>query len=146
MRGDLKMTTNTGKEATIKQNKDLNIAAERSAMDRSQRQDLLPKADIHETKQGAVLYIDLPGVNKDSLNIDVDNNVLTIKGGVELKTPDELNPTYIDVHAGGYKRKFTLSAELNSSKINANLSDGVLKLEIPRSEQHKPRKIEVKAA
>ena len=134
------MTTNT------KKGKNLNIATEHSAMERSQPQDLLPKADIHETKQGAVLYIDLPGVHKNSLDIDVDDNVLTIKGRVELKTPDGLNPTYMDVHAGAYKRKFTLSAELDSSKIDASLTDGVLKLEIPRSEKHKPRKIEVKAA
>ena len=140
------MTINTGKEAAVKQSNNVNIAKENSAMSRAQSLDSMPKADIHETKEGAVLYIDLPGVNKDSLDINVDNNVLTIKGGVDLKTPVDLNPTYMDVHAGAYHRKFTLSAELDSSKIDANLANGVLKLEIPRSEEHKPRRIEVKAA
>ena len=103
------MTNNTGKEATVTQNKSLNATAGNSALERTQARDLMPKADIHETKEGAVIYVDLPGVNKDSLEINIDNNVLTIKGGVELKTPDDLNPTYINVHTGAYKRKFTLS-------------------------------------
>ncbi len=105
-----------------------------------------PAADIHETKEGATILIDLPGVSHDTLDIDVDKNVLTVKGDITLDTPDNLTPTYMDVHAGGYHRQFTLSAELDSSQIDAQLKDGVLKLAIPRSEKHKPRKIEVKAA
>jgi len=141
------MTTNTGKQAVLKQeNKVSKNQDSLDAVSRSQSLDLTPVADIHETKDGAVLYIDLPGVNKDSLDISVDSDVLTVEGGVNLHTPDDLNPTYMDVHAGVYRRSFTLSAELDSSKIDANLKDGVLKLVIPRSEKHKPRKIKVKAA
>jgi len=141
------MTTNTGKQAVLKQeNKVSKNQDSLDAVSRSQSLDLTPVADIHETKDGAVLYIDLPGVNKDSLDISVDSDVLTVDGGVNLHTPDDLNPTYMDVHAGVYRRSFTLSAELDSSKIDANLKDGVLKLLIPRSEKHKPRKIKVKAA
>ena len=105
-----------------------------------------PTADIYESKEGATLYIDLPGVSRDHLNIDVEQNVLTIEGNVNLNTPDDLNPTYIDVHAGIFNRQFTLSADLDSSKIEAELKNGVLTLNIPRSEQHKPRKIEVATA
>lgn len=141
------MTTNTGKEATIRQNKsELDNTREKLQTGQSQSLDLTPVADIHETKDGATLYIDLPGVNHDSLEISVDSDILAIKGGVNLHTPDDLNPTYMDVHAGTYSRKFTLSAELDSSQIYANLKNGVLKLVIPRSEKHKPRKIKVKAA
>jgi len=107
---------------------------------------LTPAADILETDDGATIYVDIPGVNHDTLEISVDHDVLTINGGVNLHTPADLNPTYMDVHAGAYQRQFTLSAELDSSKIDATLKDGVLKLVIPRSEKHKPRKIEVKAA
>ncbi len=140
------MTTNTGKEAAVRQSNDVSKSQGNLGTANAQSLDLTPAADIHETKDGAVLYLDLPGVNKESLDISVDSDVLTIKGGVNLHTPDDLNPTYMDVHAGIFSRKFTLSAELDSSKIEANLKDGVLKLEIPRSEKHKPRKIEVKAA
>lgn len=113
---------------------------------RAQSLELTPAADIIETDDGATIYVDLPGVNHDTLDINVDHDVLSIKGGVNLHTPKDLNPTYMDVHAGSFNRQFTLSAELDSSKIDAKLKDGVLKLVIPRSEKHKPRKIEVKAA
>ncbi len=142
------MTKETGKEAALheSENKKVQKSFTENPAGRAQTLDLIPAADIHETKEGATLYIDLPGVDRDSLDISVDNDVLTITGAVNLNTPDNLNPTYMDVHAGTYKRQFTLSAELDSSKIDANLKNGVLKLVIPRSEKHKPRKIEVKAA
>ncbi len=140
------MTTNTATEAAVKQSNNEVSTAQQGSNARAQSLELTPAADIHETKEGAVIYIDLPGVSKDTLDINIDSDVLTIKGEVNLNTPDDLNPTYMDVHAGFYSRKFTLSSELDSAKIDANLKNGVLKLEIPRSEKHKPRKIEVKAA
>ena len=140
------MTTNTATEAAVKQTNNEVSKAQQDSNARAQSLELTPAADIHETKDGAVIYIDLPGVSKDSLDINMDSDVLTIKGGVNLNTPDDLNPTYMDVHAGFYSRKFTLSPELDSSKIDAKLKNGVLKLKIPRSEKHKPRKIEVKVA
>jgi HSP20 family molecular chaperone IbpA len=140
------MTINTGKETAVRQSNDASKSQGNLGTTNSQSFDLSPATDIHETKDGVVLYLDLPGVNKESLDISVDSDVLTIKGGLNLHTPDNLNPTYMDVYAGVFSRKFTLSSELNSSKIEANLKDGVLKLEIPRSEKHRPRKIEVKVA
>ncbi len=118
----------------------------KASENKTQVQTMYPATDIHETKEGATLYIDLPGVSRDALDIDVDQNVLTVKGDINLATPDDLTPTYMDVRAGAFKRQFTLSAELDSNKVDAQLKDGVLKLVIPRSEKHKPRKIEVKAA
>ena len=107
---------------------------------------LRPLTDIHETKQGVTLYMDLPGVSKGSLDIDVDKNVLTIKGAVNLHTPVELTPAYMELHSGVFERRFTLGDELDSAKIEATLNNGELTLHIPHLEQHKPRKIEIKAA
>jgi len=105
-----------------------------------------PAADIQESKEGATIYVDLPGVKKDALEIDVDQNVLSIKGAIDLNTPENLEPAYMDIHAGVFERRFTLGEELDGNHIEANLDQGELKLFIPRSEQHKPRKIEVKTA
>lgn len=105
-----------------------------------------PVVDIAENKDGVVIYIDLPGVSKDSLDIDVDQEVLTIRGGINLHTPENLDPTYMDIHAGVYERRFTLGEELDKDHIEAKLNQGELRLFIPRSEQHKPRKIEIKVA
>ncbi len=107
---------------------------------------LRPATDIVESKDGVTLYIDMPGVSKDSLSVDVDQNVLSVKGAINLHTPEGLSPTYMDVHSGTFERHFTLGEQLDSSAIEAHLEQGVLKLSIPRSEKHKPRKIEVKVA
>ena len=107
--------------------------------------ELSPAVDIIENKDGVTLLVDLPGVNKDSLDIDVDKNVLTIKGTINLHTHEKLSATYMDVHAGTFTRQFTLGSELDASAIDASLKDGLLKLVVPRSEQHKPKKIEIKA-
>ncbi len=107
---------------------------------------LRPLADIHETKQGVTLYMDLPGVSKESLDIDVDKDVLIIKGAVNLHTPVELSPSYMELHSGVFERRFTLGDELDSTKIEAALKNGELTLYIPHLEQHMPRKIEIKIA
>ena len=115
-----------------------------SAAEKAETLQLTPAADVYENKDGAVIYLDLPGVNRDNLTIDVDDHVLSIQGNMNLQTPETLNPTYMDVHSGVFSRRFTLSEELDSANIEAILKDGELKLSIPRSEKHKPRKIEVK--
>lgn len=108
--------------------------------------EITPVADIYENKEGVSVYVDLPGVSRESLDINVDKNVLTIKGVINLPAPERMKATYTDVTAGAYKRRFTLSSEMDVSKIDATLKNGELKLFIPRSEMHKPRNIEVKAA
>ena len=107
--------------------------------------ELTPAVDIIEDKNGVTLLVDLPGVEKEGLDIDVDKNVLTIRGTINLHTDEKLNATYMDVHAGTFTRQFTLSSELDASAIDATLKDGVLTLKVPRSDVHKPKKIEVKA-
>ena len=107
---------------------------------------LKPLTDIRESEEGVTLYMDLPGVSKDALQIDVDQNVLSVRGGINLHTPENLQPTYMDVHSGVFERHFTLGDQLDSSGIDASMNQGELKLFIPRSERHKPRKIEVKVA
>ncbi|SHE20717.1 Hsp20/alpha crystallin family protein [methanotrophic endosymbiont of Bathymodiolus puteoserpentis (Logatchev)] len=121
------------KELTTQQNK-VEVAA------------LTPATDIYESKEGVVLYVDLPGVSKSALDIDVDQDILSIKGKVDLTTQENMQATYMDVRANIYERRFTLGDELDSSKIDAKLDNGVLKLSIPRLEQHQPKKITIKVA
>lgn len=102
--------------------------------------------DIYETAEGVTLYVDLPGVGKDNLDIDVEQNVLTIKGQVNLDTPETMQPAYMDVRSKLYERRFTLGEQLDVENISANLNQGALKLFLPRREQHKPRKITVNTA
>jgi len=137
------MTAKTDKAVTKMNKQTSNTVSEEQV---KPMRKMRPAADIYETKEGAILYIDLPAVSKEALEISVDQNVLTVEGKLSLDTPDNLKPTYMDVNTAVFSRQFTLSAELDSSKIDANLVNGVLKLNIPRSEKHKPRKIEVRTA
>ncbi len=107
---------------------------------------LTPATDIHESKEGVTLFFDLPGVSKETLDIDVDQDILTIKGKIDLTTAKNMQPTYIDVRANVFERRFTLGDELDSSQIVAKLDQGALKLSIPRLEKHQPKKINIKVA
>jgi len=107
---------------------------------------LTPDTDIYESKEGVTLFLDLPGVSKKTLDIDVDQDILTIKGKIDLTTAKNMQPTYIDVRANVFERRFTLGDELDSSQIEAKLDQGALKISIPRLEKHQPKKITIKVA
>jgi HSP20 family molecular chaperone IbpA len=122
------------------------LAAEKEARERAEVVHLRPLTDIHENSEGVKLFLDLPGVNKDSLSIDIDKNVLTIKGEIKLDLPEQMKARYIELNSGVFERQFTLGDELDSASIDAKLKHGVLELSIPRLQQHQPRKIEIKVA
>ena len=122
------------------------VAAENEARERAEVVHLRPLTDIHESSEGVRLYLDLPGVNKDSLSIDIDKSVLTIKGEIKLDLPEQMKARYIELNSGVFERQFTLGDELDSENIEASLKQGVLELSIPRLQQHQPRKIEIKVA
>lgn len=107
---------------------------------------LVPPVDIIEDKEGITLRADLPGVAREKLSIDVDGETLTIEGTVTLGEAAGLQPVYSEVRVAQYRRSFVLGRDLDATRIDASLRDGVLSLRIPRSEQAKPRRIEVKAS
>jgi len=106
---------------------------------------LLPPVDVYEDETGITLTADLPGVSKERLGVKVNGDNLLIEGDVSVPAPQEMELLYAEILASSYRRSFTLSRELDASKIEANLKDGVLKLRIPKAEEAKPRRIEIKA-
>ena len=106
---------------------------------------LVPAVDIIENEQGITLHADLPGVSKESLAIGVDGDNLTIEGTVSLGESNRMQPVYAEVRVAHYKRTFVLSRDLDASKIDATIRNGVLTLTVPKSEQAKPRRIAVRA-
>jgi HSP20 family protein len=104
-----------------------------------------PAVDIFENDQGITLKADLPGVSRERLNIQVDGNALLIEGDIAVEVPEGTEALYADVRATRYRRGFTLSSELDTSAISAEMRDGVLTLTVPKRAELKPRKIEVKA-
>src|SRR5215218_343156 len=105
---------------------------------------LLPPVDIFEDASGITLYADLPGVGREDLSVGVDGRNLTIEAPLKLGEANSLSPVYAEVRANHFRRTFELSSDLDASKIDAGLRDGVLTLRIPKAEQAKPRRIDVR--
>jgi len=104
-----------------------------------------PNVDIYETDKEIILMADMPGLKAKDLTIDLADNTLTLSGDIEpFESPDE-EDLIIEYEVGKFYRQFTLSEVIDQSKIDANLSDGVLRLALPKVEKAKPRRIEVKA-
>lgn len=104
---------------------------------------LRPRVSIVESEAGFTLTAEMPGVPKEGVNVNVENDTLTLSGEIKIATPEGMEATYAEVQDVSYKRAFTLSRELDASKIQASQADGVLTLNIPKAEHAKPRKIEV---
>lgn len=107
---------------------------------------LLPPVDVFEDAAGITLYADLPGVPKDRLVLQLEADTLTIEGEVVLDTPEGMEATHAEVGLPRYRRSFTLSRELDSTRVSANFEQGVLKLRIPKAEHAQPRKVEIQVA
>ena len=105
---------------------------------------LLPPVDIFEDAGGITLFADLPGVGREDLAIGVDGRNLTIEAPLKLGEASSLTPVYAEVRANHFRRSFELSGDLDTAKIDAGLRDGVLTLRIPKLEQAKPRRIDVR--
>ena len=104
---------------------------------------VVPPVDIFEDEAGITLLADLPGVSRDRLNVRVDGDSLVIEARADTGEAKEVELVYGEARHPSYRREFTLSRELDASRIEANLKDGVLKLGIPKAEEARPRRIEV---
>jgi HSP20 family protein len=109
---------------------------------RSQEQYLAPPVDIYETQDGLVVKADLPGVSKETLNVRVENNLLTIRGEATHSTRGE--PIYREYGLINFFRQFELNERVDQSNISAELRHGVLTLKLPKAEEAKPKKIDIK--
>jgi HSP20 family protein len=104
----------------------------------------LPPVDISETDEALVLIAELPGLNKEDVDITLENNVLSIRGErtFEKETSKE-SYHRIERSYGAFSRSFTLPTNLVSDKVQASFSDGLLRVEIPKADEAKPRKIAI---
>lgn len=121
-------------------------AAKRNGEFKRRQDALLPPVDVIEDASGITLLADIPGVSRDKLNIRVESDRLTIEGEVDISLPQGAESSYAEVQVPRYQRSFSLSRELDSAQISAELKNGVLRLRIPKAAHAQPRKIEVRAS
>jgi HSP20 family molecular chaperone IbpA len=107
---------------------------------------LLPRVNVYEDKTGITLTADLPGVPSERLNLQVDNDTLLIEGEAVLDIPEGMKAVYAEVRNPRYRRSFTLSRELDTDAIEANLKDGLLTVHLSKKASYQPRKIQIQTA
>lgn len=105
----------------------------------------IPKVDIYKIKDTITIVADMPGVDKDSVEITLDKDVLTINGFANRPEPEGYSLYYSEYECGDYERSFRISSEIDRDKIEARVSDGELHLELPISKASRTKRIEVKA-
>jgi len=105
----------------------------------------VPDVDIYETAESLWLWADMPGVDEKSIEVNLADGMLTLSGQVALRDYDNLTPVYTEYNVGNYLRRFTVPNAIDSGRITARMTNGVLVLELPKSESAKPRKINVSA-
>jgi HSP20 family protein len=119
-------------------------AARRKGGEAARTVKIAPAVDVYEDKQGVTLWADLPGVSKDKLDVKVHDGNLSIEAEAVVPTPAGLRVHHVEMREPHFARTFTLSPDFDTSKIEAELQDGVLKLTIARREEAQPRRIEIK--
>jgi len=103
----------------------------------------VPPVDIVENGEGIVLTADLPGVSRENLSVDIDGDTLTFSGRVTPGRTGSEDSVYAEHRVASYRRTFVLSRDLDASRIEATMKDGVLTLRLPKAERAKPRRVQV---
>jgi len=129
----------TDQELQVQQKREV----ERDQESTSSGTNFLPVTDIFETPEALRVVLEMPGVGKNSVEVSVENNVLTIIGRIDFSNYKGLQPLYTEYNIGHYSRSFRLSNEIEQEGIKAELKDGVITLVLPKAERAKPRRINV---
>lgn len=106
-----------------------------------------PSVDISETDGSVMVKAELPGLDAKNIDIDITGDVLTLRG--EKKTEEEKKEERYycrERHYGSFQRSFRLPAGVQSDKVDAKFKNGILTIDIPKSEESKQKKIEIKSA
>ncbi|MFM0070970.1 Hsp20/alpha crystallin family protein [Paraburkholderia sediminicola] len=129
----------------IEREQQTSVTPRTQAKSAERRATIVPAVDVFEDPTGITVVADLPGVSKERLDVKVQDGNLVIEAEARVPTPDGLRLRHAEVQAPAYFRAFKLSPDFDTARIEANLQDGVLKLYIPRREEARPRRIEVRA-
>jgi HSP20 family molecular chaperone IbpA len=105
----------------------------------------VPRADIYETNEGITVLADMPGVDESTVDITLENNVLTIRGYVDFVEPEGRSLALSEYRVGDYERAFSLSDQIDQDAIDALVKDGVLRLYLPKITEARKRTIAIRA-
>jgi HSP20 family molecular chaperone IbpA len=107
----------------------------------------VPEVDIFENTEALWLWADMPGVQPDSVTVELNEDVLSLQGQVAAKDYSGLSPVYTEYNVGNFVRHFTVprGTALNHDKITAKVVDGVVEVKLPKAEKAKPKRVAINA-
>jgi HSP20 family molecular chaperone IbpA len=103
----------------------------------------VPYADIYETDEALTVLLEMPGVEKKDIDIRLENDVLRVEGRIDFSKYEGMDPVYTEYNIGHYTRSFSLSSKIDQQAINAEVSEGVLTLTLPKVKEATPRRIAI---
>jgi HSP20 family protein len=103
----------------------------------------LPTTDIFENEDALTVVLEMPGVDKSNIDVDIENGTLTVEGRINFDKYKDMQPIYSEYNVGPYRRSFRISNRVDQDQIKAEMRDGVVTLVLPKAEEAKPRRIEV---
>ena len=104
-----------------------------------------PRVDIVESEDALEVLADMPGVTPESVEVTLEQEVLSVRGRADVPVPEGLAPLYLEYEPGDYERSFALSDAVDSSGIEARVRGGVLRLRLPKAGPARRQRIEVRA-
>jgi HSP20 family protein len=119
---------------------------EEQGLNTTTAQTWVPTSDIYETEDHLKIHLDLPGMSRENLDIQLtDNNTLTIRGERKFEEVDKAKYHRVERFYGNFMRSFVMPSNVDAEKITATFKDGVLEIVLPKAESAKARKISIKS-
>jgi HSP20 family protein len=133
------MVSQVNQEVAPREKRELAQAEERTEAGKF----FVPNTDIHETERAVVVTMEVPGVGKDAIDIQLEKGVLTVKGTIDSTRYESVRPLYTEYNVGNFVRTFTVSPKVDAASISAAVADGVLTIELPKAKEALARRIAV---
>ena len=133
------MASQASQEVAPREKRELTQAEERTEAGKF----FSPYTDIHETDRAVLVTMEVPGVGKGAIDIQLDKGVLTVKGTIDSTRYESVRPLYTEYNVGNFVRTFTVSPKVDAANISATVADGVLTIELPKAKEALARRIAV---
>ena len=127
------------KELSVQQKKELASKEEKTVPSRY----FVPGTDIYEGEDALTLVMEMPGVEREDVHVQLENDVLRVEDRIDFAKYEGLEPVYAEYNVGHFARRFALSHMIDQQQIGATLNDGVLTLTLKKIQQAQPRRIEI---
>ena len=126
-------------ELQVQQKREVDKAQESTTPTRA----FVPSADIYESENALTVVLEMPGVSRENVDVNIEDGVLTVEGKIDFSKYEGLQPVYSEYNVGPYRRIFRISSQIDQSGITAEMRDGIISLELPKAEAAKPRRVQV---